>query len=1488
MMETNPILEAAAQAGQIEFAERLESVAHIVASWDVLHKPQSAGNCHVRIDAAEAAMAQLEERFAALDDAAQWKDSSDSTIPALLELRAHGRSLRDALAAVSNKKQLIAALPRIVAASGAAEPRVQALAGLCLNVLEGIFSGAKFSVFIQTAQAHDPLTVDELWIMPGFLQFILLESLLDSMRQIDQYSVSAADLRLPERLANLDAIAHMDWTSLIEPLILFDRLLAEDPAGAYMKMDFESRELYRKRIALVARYSDCTEREVVQIALEIARRAALHPVEDARMQRRRIHVGYYLIGSGFPLLAQRAGFHPPVVWRMRSFIRTHGADFYINSILIVSLAILALVLFPALAWFRGIALFLFAVLVLLPLALQNAVELVNQCVTALFDPEPLPKLDFSRGLPADCATLVAVPALLLSEKQVRELVNGIEVRFLANQQENLHFALLTDLPDSLTKPRDRDSHPLVDLAIRLIDELNEKYEAKQRGSFLLLHRHRIFNRRQGVWMGWERKRGKLLDLNQLLAGEYDAFPIKAGRVDRLSGIRYILTLDSDTRLPRGAAARLAGAIAHPLNRAVIDSRRHVVTSGYGILQPRVDILVEPDARSRMASIFSGQTGFDPYSHAASDAYQDLIGEGIFTGKGIYEVAAFHTVLHGRFPRNALLSHDLIEGAYVRAGLASDIAVIDDYPSHYSAYSRRQHRWVRGDWQIAQWLFSRVPNEAGRWVHNPISAISRWKIFDNLRRSIVDPALLVLFVAGWFHMPRGPVYWTIASLCLLSFSSLFPAAVQLGRGILRANSAQCREALQAAGRNLLLVLFRLTLLLHQTFLMLDAILRSLIRRWITGERLLEWETAAQAEMRSLRRMPTDRYLSIMPLAAAALTLSLWFFARPSTLWIAYPILLLWALSGVAASWLGGSPRRRPPLEPAAREFLMEHALRIWRYFHEFGVDRHNHLIPDNVNEETRVEAARVSPTNLGMLLNARQAACELGFLTVPEFAMLTGQTLASLARMKKFHGNLCNWYSTETLAPLDGEPFISSVDSGNFVASLLALHQGIDDLPRRPLFSPQLLAGLRTHFRIMHAEEGGPDTNGPLAPPVASADLHMWNEWFPEAEAALKYAVENGATWWQHETLHRVRALRALFREYLPWVLPEYRERSRQLGLRDLLHGLPSGSMDEGGGSELSLESAIAIARHLHERAVAEKPAATAPDQPAADFQEPFSRAHTNLVALAAKLRAIRQEVGRMIEATDFSSFVHPGRRLLSIGYNPSTEKLHDACYDLLASEARVATFLAIARGDLPQQSWTSLDRAQRQAFGQHLPVSWTGTIFEYLMPGLWMRSGKDSLLAQAESACVEVQRAFARRLHIPWGISESGSAERNEAGDYGYRAFGMPSIALSPEATAGPVVAPYATFLALGIHPGESLDNLRRMQSAGWVGAYGFYEAADYSGSLREPVLVREWMAHHQGMSLLAIANLLRDNIFRKWFHANPIVQTTEMLLNEPPLRRIA
>jgi cyclic beta-1,2-glucan synthetase len=1465
-------------------AESLRSYADRVApGWHVAHKPEGAGSFGRRIDATAQSLDQL---YVILDARPVPTYLPGEKLDPLLELRQNPRLLRSVVIEVSTIRKKLGRLPRTVRDQENDEPRIVTVADAYLQATGSEYHAHAIKIFIDQVQQYDALELNELWALAPVLKFLLLEEIIVQANEVLQdeasHTEAGAEL-LKTRMRSLRDIGYADWFTLIEPLVVYDPVLQQDPANAYRFMDFDSRESYRKRVAEIARYSDCTELEVAQAALTLALESReKHRVEDPRLRTRRAHVGYYIIDRGFPQLASRVGYRPRFIDRLRQSIWNNADDFYIGGIQIITVVLIGLILAPLVPTYPIFGGLTLAFLLLLLPVTQGAVDLVNNTVTAIFKAYALPKLDFSKGVPEPFTTLVVIPTLLMKEKQVRELFDDLEVRYLANQDRNIHFGLLTDLPDSVTRPRQNDTDPLVELAIQLTDELNERYANAGAGSFFLLHRHRIFNARQGVWMGWERKRGKLLDLNKLLKGQFDPFPVKAGNLSALTHAQYVITLDSDTQLPRGTAHSMIGAMAHPLNRAVIDPELRIVTEGYGILQPRVGVSVQSASRSRMASIYSGQTGFDIYTRAISDAYQDLYGEGIFTGKGIYEINALHAVLDRRFPRNSLLSHDLIEGSYARVGLTTDIEVIDDYPSHYSAYTRRKHRWLRGDWQIAQWLFSKVPDESGRYVRNPIATISRWKIFDNLRRSLVETSTFALLLAGWLGLPGGALYWTAFTLFLMFVPTLVQLVFSVGRAYVTKLPGAMRDAVSGFGQGTFIALLTLVYLPHQTLLALDAIIRSLVRSFITGQRLLEWETAAEAETSAKSRTPVDRYLLMSPLVALIVGV-LVFLRHPQSLLVALPILILWAFAGGITAWLNNSPQQtRPQLTSEEDTFLRQLALKTWRYFNQFGVEGHNYLIPDNVEEEGLFEAGRVSPTNFGLLLNARQAAHTFGYLTVPEFVELTEHSLQTYDKLEKFRGHIYNWYDTRTLDPI--RPItISSVDSGNLAASFYTLRTGCRGMLRQPLLDPSLFSGIRDHWQLLTGLPDAPAGLKALAPPALNASAEVWVGWALATAEAPEFSVPatGEASWWLAETQRRIRAMVTIVRDYMPWLLPQFAP----------LFALPQLQGMAETAAAVQTGAASGLAADLDAR-IARASSSLASDSPlvvlAEELRLALASAREGLKALANELKDLSSESMRFATEMDFGFLMDKSRLLLSIGYEIERQHLHQACYDLLCSEARIAAFITVAKGEAPQQSWFKLGRIHTMAYGQPVLISWTGTMFEYMMPNIWMRSYPDTLVSRTLSGVVAIQRAFGKEHGIPWGISESGWAGMDDHGHYHYQAFGIPQIALKWDAVAGPVVSPYSTCLALGVEPVEALRNLKRMAKMGWTGAYGFYEAADYQESTKTPKLVREWMAHHQGMSLLAVLNLLYDNIVQDWFHANAHLEATQLLLHEKPMHEAA
>jgi hypothetical protein len=1373
-------------------------------------------------------------------------------------------------------------IPHIRNAMGATVPRVIAIAEGFLATTKYRFSEQAFTTYVNAFQEITDLKVKELWGLIPALKLVLLEETVERGSRLLADPTSSPGVEAC--IQSLREITQTTWKEALECLIVVDRVLREDPAGIYARMDFESRDFYRGKVINLAEHSEFSEKQVALEALALARAAQRGTHPDPRVTARCSHVGYYLIAEGASTLEKRVGFRPPFGQRLQAFLRAHPDEFYLPGTAILAFAILSATLLLLTDPYSSPGLVLLAMLVLLLPSSQSAVQLMGYLTTSLLTPQILPKLDLSEGICEECVTMVAIPTLLLNQTQVRRLVDDLEVRFLGNHDPNLHFALVSDLPDSAEPPREDD--PLVQFCAARIAKLNQKYAAQGTGSFFLFHRHRVYNPREKVWMGWERKRGKLLDLNKLLRQQYDSFPVKVGDLSVLPKVRFVITLDSDTELPRGSAYRMIGALAHPLNQAIIDPQKNIVVAGYGILQPRVGISVQSAARSRLAKIYSGQTGIDIYTRAVSDVYQDLYGEGSFTGKGIYEVETLHKVLDRRFPDNALLSHDLIEGAYARAGLVTDIEIIEDYPSHYSAYNRRKHRWLRGDWQIVEWLTSRVPGESGNRVVNPISLVSQWKILDNLRRSLVEPATFLLFLLGWLVLPGNPVYWTMATIAIL----FVPAWCWCGFGLVRAaaerNWSTARGAIEGLFSANVGVLLNLIFLAHQMLLSLDAMIRALVRRLVTGQRLLEWETAAEAEL-GTRRTPLDVYLDWQPALAVGLGILLWF-VRPTSLYAALPILVLWACSKVVSVWLNRSPLA-PRAEASEKDqiFLRKVALRTWRYFAEFSNEEHNWLIPDNVQEEPPAVAAKLSPTNLGLLLNSSQVACEFGYLTVPEFAERVSSTLATYAMLPKYRGHLYNWYDTRTLKPMP-PLFVSAVDNGNLVASFWTLEEGCLDQLRKPLFSPALAQGLWDHLRLLADLRAFPRKR------ISALEKQTTGEnWLQTLldlpDSAIAIVPKKGAAksepdirWFERQALARLQNLREAVSQHAPWLLPEF------ISLRND----PAVNLSSA-WQEPPLERLPDIINMLETRLeIAQDSGSQKPVYQR--LRALLAPARVRVECLIEELRHISANADKFAQEMDFGFLYNRRRKLLSIGYDASAEQLSASCYDLLASEARIAVFAAIAKDDIPQESWFQLGRAHILDHGRPVLLSWTGTMFEYLMPVLWMRSYPGTLLDRSRMEAVRAQQEFAKGKRIPWGISESSYFKRDDSGNYGYRAFGVPGLAVhvDEEEKDALVVAPYATFLALHVDGGGSLRNLHRMAAKNWIGTYGFYESVDFTSShqsswRRRFEVVHCWMAHHQGMSLLSIANFLGDGTLQNWFHSSPRVQATELLLQEKPVDHV-
>lgn len=1386
--------------------------------------------------------------------------------------------LQSAASDVLNALSLKSPVAQILVDGGDKTPRAYAAAKAYLSATHANFQDDSFISFIQAIQESGHFEMREIWLLRPMLQLSLLLRLSETARIASEENRSENAVEIENFFTAIDRVRKAPWKELFKSLSATDTILRGDPADAYAHMEFRSCDHYREAVQQLSLFSDLSEEDVARTAVKMANAGMLRFPVGTRQAHRYGHVGYYLVDKGRAFLEKEIQYRPQGFAFVRAILLEAPALFYFLGVEFCIFAILFFILSGIPVGFPFVA----ATLLFLLPASEAAIEIINPFILFLLPPRVLARLDFSEGIPPECLTVVAVPTLLISKDQIEELVRTLEIRYLGNVDPNLYFALLTDPPDSSRAFDEKDD--LVGLCSGLIAGLNRKYGKDGKGSFFHLHRHRTFNETEQTWMGWERKRGKLLDFNELLRRGDDRFPVKIGNLAALRKVRYVITLDSDTQLPRDSARRLIAAMAHPLNEALIDPLTNTVREGYGVLQPRVGISVHSVNRSRLAYIYSGQTGLDIYTNAVSDVYQDLFGEGIFTGKGIYEVDVFRNVLKDRFPSNAILSHDLIEGAYSRTGLISEIEIIDDYPSHFSAHSRRKHRWVRGDWQIMRWLFSRVPDAKGNVVVNPLSLLSRWKILDNLRRSIIEAATFFLFLCCWFVLPGSPARWTVAALALLLLPSYLQGMLAFSRQWDSEHRwAAVKQGIEDFITSQINVLVFLAFLLHQTLVTLDAILRTVFRLTISRKKLLEWETAAQSELEKRRKTPVDIYLEWSPLVALLVGAAL-YWLRPKALPVAAPILFIWFFAKIAARWLDRPLRAAvSSLKKEDESYARRVALKTWRFFSEYCNERENWLIPDNIQGENAEIAPRISTTNLGLLFNAQYAAYNLGILTLPRFASLVEATLRTTRKLDRFHGHLVNWYDTRTLVPLQ-PMFISSVDNGNLACCLWTLKQGCLAAESEPLFPESLFQSIRDHIDIsierlkklsdrsellLSAEKIRKEVDD------LGNDVQRWILSAPKLSERISGLLTEYAnsgvqeeSWWLAEAITKLRDLLALAESFTPWLLREMAEARRVVPLL------------------YKAETICNLTLRNYEKFV--RPLAAAVGEKAQEFADRINHCVENVKQMRARLAAIAEAAEALVDEMDFSLFYDSQREALSVGYDVTQNVLQRSFYDLLASEARSAVFVAIAKNEIPQEAWFRMGRTHTRYAKRTVLLSWTGTMFEYLMPALWLKHFPATLLENSLSGAVACQEAYVRPHKIPWGISEGACTARNEAGHFEYHAFGVPPLALKANLPRKIVITPYATALALNTNPREALANLRAMDELGWNGKYGFHESAEYTtangdaeGSFQ---VVPSWMAHHQGMILLSICNLLSDCVFQKRFHEEVRVEATERILHERPL----
>ncbi|KAF0216735.1 MAG: hypothetical protein FD174_3558 [Geobacteraceae bacterium] len=1332
-----------------------------------------------------------------------------------------------------------------------------------------------------------------------------LKNPLHDLTLREQNRQTREQLSCGNAFTSLRQLALLDWREIFEKLSRVERMLRLDPSGVYPGMDFATRDRCRRAVEELARAAALPEEQVAERVIRLATQAGRESTTDER----RSHVGTWLIGEGRGELARLLACREALRYRSLEWIYCHHAAVYafgIGGFSALFFALIAAVgsVGSSLATLLGLTL-----LLLIPVS-QLAIEVVNYLVTRLLPPRPLPKMDFEdSGIPDAFRTLVVVPMMLVNAETVRAEVEKLEIRYLANKEANLLFSLFTDYTDSATLSHGDDSR-LLQTASACLAELNERHGGER---FFLFHRERTWSESEQKFIGWERKRGKLEELNRLIDGtrpETAARLVYVGDPDQLADIRFIITLDSDTQLPHATARRMVETLAHPLNQPRFDGLGNIMAGSYTIIQPRVSPTLPSTSVSTFSRLFADAVGIDPYTQAVSDVYQDLSGEGSYHGKGIYDVRAFSRVLSGRFPEEWVLSHDLIEGAHVRVGLASDIELYDEFPQGYQSYSSRAHRWIRGDWQIAGWIFPRVPQAAGGRGANPLSLLNRWKILDNLRRSLLPATSLGLLMASWLISPRtGGIATLVVGMQLLFHPLAQPFTMATTRKGLKyfSPSKLLHDLLRATADAALLP--------HQAAVTLDAIARVCYRRMISRRDLLEW-TAQATHWSASRRQPL--FVASLALGSIFSGIVGWAIWRvmPESLSQAAPWLVLWFLSPLLGWLLNLRPaeqQRAQPLPETDLRFLRQVARRTWRYFSSCVSADTSWLPPDNyqVSHQNRL-AMRTSPTNIGLWMTSTLGAHDCGYLTINQVVEKLTGTMASIGRLERYEGHLLNWYDIQTLVPLEPR-YVSTVDSGNLLGALWALEQGVDELVHAPLLNGKAFAGLADTGEILKqavTREGivgccHPTLEALLAdwhaPPSGIVELLRLQRQMQVNVSSVVAAAE--ATPWAAELEQQLSAWVRNSDRYLTWIeiLAEKTEGElAQLGpatllaIRQDLSRAPSlFALAHGRIGSITILKAIRE-ESLH---------ANAPLGPWLDrVMEAFATSQWLAGETLGMAERLIIDVHELSAGMNMRFLYDPKRKLFSIGYNVSTDRPDVSSYDLLASEARLGSFVAIARGDVPLEHWFSMSRPYGAIGRQRVLLSWTGTMFEYLMPLLFQHSYGNSLLDKAAREAVAIQIAYGRMRRVPWGISESAFADLDLEKTYQYKAFGVPALGLKRGLEEQLVVAPYASLLALNVAPKETVQNLKQLAGLGLLGDYGYYEAMDFSrqpqraaGSqtIRRGVIIEAYMAHHQGMAFLALTNFLHGNPFLRRFHSDSRVRAFEALLQEriptlPPLHLIS
>lgn len=1248
---------------------------------------------------------------------------------------------------------------------------------------------------------------------------------------IKEGSIESSIASIITALRNIDSIS---WKKLFERVSAVEKILLKDPSKVYGKMDFKTKDYYRHEIEKISRTTKIDEVTVATGALELSK-------NEKDINSYKAHIGYYIVDNGINELLEKLNFKGSYKKELRPSAYVCGV---VLATIALDLLVVALSAIISGNFFMTLAILEFFV-ILIP-ASEIVLSVIRVKTSKTTVPSHICSLDYNLNVPDESKTIVIIPTLVTSKNRTKELLGQLELYYLSNRDENIYFALLGDFKDAKEKTMQSDEE-INNYALSKVKELNSKYFKTGDEHFFFLNRERFYNPKEKVYMGKERKRGKIAEFINLIKGDKNhTYNVISSDISKLSGSKYIITLDADTILPMGTAKRLIGSMSHILNKPVVDDKK--VVRGYGLMQPKVGVTLEDRNKTEFTKLFAGDVGIDPYSVASFDLYQDLFHEGIFTGKGILDIDVFYKVVNDQIPDDSILSHDLLEGELARTALISEVQVIDGYPSFYSSSCLRLHRWVRGDWQLVPWLFSKR-----------LSTLAKWKIFDNLRRSLLAPSLLVGLLVSLSVLRGIPLVIT-----LLYFVAILPLVFTVIDFVVTP-----KEKMMGTIKSFMQVLVILSFIPYQSYLMIDAILRTLYRLTISRKNLLQWQTAEDAE-KSVSNTIGSYYKNmwISPIAAI-ITLLLAFNISLNIGAFNLPISILWFLSPLISYRISVIKNHEEEIiEEEDKSFLRCLSRRIWSYYEDFVNEENNYLAPDNYQQDPfKGVAYRTSPTNIGMALISNLVAYDLSYINIKTMIDRLERTIEGMESLEKHHGHYLNWYDTKTKDPL-WPRYISTVDSGNLLGYLWIIKEELNLIVDKSLFKVEDILSLRDTYEVIKEEGYQIET-------IIPENFHM-KDYKVLLEGELSHLKTIGTK--------RKNLNKALGEKHMGdvdyWINKQVNDIKLKIEFYDyIFEGIEKLAQDQLNWYEdFSLNKLIEFLRDISKVSGEE-------------FKAILKKRIDSLNNFKNRIEKLTDVIDSIIKNMDFKLLYNKERGLFAIGYNLEENSSGNSYYDLMASEARATSFITIARGEVPKEHWYNLNRAITNTFGYKALASWSGTMFEYFMPYQIMKSYKNTIWDLTYSSVIDAQIYYGREKNTPWGISESAYYEFDLNKNYQYKAFGVPGIGLKRGLENELVISPYSSIMTLPYSCKKSISNLKKIKEIGAYGRYGFIESIDYTkdylsdGSSKE--YVNCFMVHHLGMSFMALDNALNNKILQERFHSIPEIKAAELLLKERVPERI-